>query len=198
MRSRLAAALLLLCASVALAAPPTEWVSRSTTYAKCTGSGGNSNASNSNSGSDVPHNLTCSIDANFLRTNSQVLACAQVKLVTDTVVPNLLLKLKAGSTTLAAGTAITPQVSITQGNIELCWLTIVGGEPGPSVATSTGPLAYPSAFTGTTDSSSTTQPVPLATNGVLVWTFTSQWATAGTAVNMVTLNSFVVEITNNR
>jgi hypothetical protein len=131
----------------------------------------------------------------MLRANGVVNACALVTVVGAATVPQLQMKFKAGSTALAVQGAFTPQLNTTA-NAWLCAKTVARAAPGPSVATDTSFLTYPSGTTFAPDANALAQPVLLATNGPLVWTFTSQWLTNAGTGSSLTLTSFVVTVTN--
>jgi hypothetical protein len=188
---------LLIKGSSALAAPPTEWIALGQGWMLCHQSGGGTtNTSSSGSSADFAHNLSCTLDANLLRMNSVVEACAMYSLTTNSSgMPNLLFKLKAGAVTLAAPGLSSPTAPSLSGmSLRLCWQTIVSANPGAAVNTSTGPLSYLGAAGAAQNHNATLQPVALATNGALVWTAVTQWVSAGTGVNSVTLNAFEVKV----
>ncbi len=185
----------LLCMPLLLfAAQPTEWVSKTVSYATCVGSAGSTNVSTSGAGTDVAHTLACTIAANQLKANGVVNACALFTVATPGTVPTLQVKFKAGSTTLATHSAFPPPVNTTV-NGWLCTRTVVRAAPGASVQTDTSFVTYPSATTFVEDSNAVAQPIALATNGALVWTFTSQWLTNAGTGSSLTLNAFVVTVT---
>lgn len=188
----------LLIPSWLFAANPSEWIAKTVSYALCVGISGTTNTSSSGSGSDFAHSLACTTTAGQLKASAVVDACALVTITTGTSAPQLIFKLKSGAsgtTTLVNQAAFLPTNS-TVANGWVCFKTVVSGAPGASVATYSSFVTYPSATAEARDSNATAQPINLATNGSLEWTFTSQFLTAGTGVNSAKLEAFVVQVSN--
>jgi hypothetical protein len=177
------------------AAPPSEWVAKQVSYATCTGVSGDTNLATSNPGVDYAHTLTCTVDANRIKAGTMVRACAMLTVTTAASVPTLQFKLKAGATTLYAPLfAFPPEVSLTR-TTAFCFDTMGITPPGPTGNTQTSVRGFPTEVAYTEQSNSIAQPVSLATNGPLVWTFVSRWSSS-IAGNSVTLNHFQVEVGN--
>jgi hypothetical protein len=75
----------------------------------------------------------------------------------------------------------------------LCFQTIIAAAPGASVNTYSGPLSYLTAVGFDGDNNVTPQPVALATNGSLAWTFTSNWGSNIAGASLV-LRALSVDI----
>jgi hypothetical protein len=178
------------------AAPPTEYVAKDVSWYKCSQVGGTTNTSSSGSGADFVHSLACTIDANTIKAGTILRACAHVTVATGSAAPRLTLKLRAGATPLyAPASDFLPQNSLTR-NISFCWITMGGAAPSAASATYTSIEGSVTVLYFNEESNSLSQPISLATNGPLAWTFVSRWTSAGTGLNSVLLNSFTVSITN--
>lgn len=181
----------------ARAASPSEWIAKGQGWYKCSQTGGTTNVATATFGTDFAHSLVCTIDANFLTANSVLQACATVSVTTGATAPTLLMKLKAGAagttTLVAPGTASAPATNLTGMSSTLCFQTIIAAAPGASVNTYSGPLSYLTAVGFDGDNNVTPQPVALATNGSLAWTFTSNWGSNIAGASLV-LRALSVDI----
>jgi hypothetical protein len=198
MKKCLAFTVAILLMPIGLFAAPAEWIARTVAYALCVGTNGSINSSASGSGSDFAHSLACTTTAGQLKANAVVDACALVTVTTGAAAPQLLFKLKsgaAGTTTIVNHAAFLP-ANATVMNGWVCFKTVVVAAPAASVPTYSSFVTYPSATSDARDSNATAQPINLATNGPLVWTFTSQFLSAGTGVNTAKLEAFVFQVSN--
>jgi hypothetical protein len=186
------------------AAPPAEWVAKTVAYAKCVGTGGNSNVSTSGAGTDFAHNLSCTLDASMVKANGIINTCALLTVTTPASAPQLQFKLKActvpgcGSgtvTTLVAQGAFSPVQSVTT-NGWVCFKTVARAAPGAAVSTDSSFITYPSAVTWPPDSNTVAQPVALNTSVAQSVTLTSQWLTNQGTGSTAALNALIVSVTN--
>lgn len=186
------------------AAPPAEWVSRTVAYARCSGTGGNSNVSTSGSGTDFIHNLACQLDPSMIKANGIVNTCALLSITTPAVAPQLLFKLKScsvlgcatGTTTvLVAQAAVSPNPNAAV-NGWLCFKTVARAAPGAAVNTDSSFITYPSGVSFAVDSNTVSQPVALNTSVSQSMSLSSQWLTNAGTGSTVALNALVISVTN--
>lgn len=157
---------------------------------------GSTNNSSSGSGADVNHSLTFSIPANFLTLGKCLRITNSFRITTGSAAPNLLHKLKAGATTIGATSAQAPANNIANDSFAIQWLIQALAAPGASANVDTSLISFPGAAVSTVNSSSTDQPVALATNGALTLTISTQWSAAGTGTNTIQQMQFIVEALN--
>lgn len=160
-----------------------------------TQNGGNTNNSNSGSGSDFNHNLTFVIPANFMVAARAFRVTAHYRLTTGSGPPNLIHKLKLGSTTLLASAAVTPSASMTNVQTAFQWVFQATAAPGASVNVECSPVNGINAVASTA-LSSTAMPVAIATNAAQTVTLSTQWSAVGTGTTTATLSQLIVEALN--
>jgi hypothetical protein len=186
------------------AAPPAEWVSKTVAYAKCVGSGGNTNTSTSGSGTDFVHNLACTLDAAMVKANGIINTCALLSVTTPAVAPQLLLKMKFCTVLGCASGTVTPLVAQASVSVNinstsngwLCFKTVSRAAPGAAVNTDSSFITYPSAVSFSVDSNTVAQPVALNTSVAQSVSLTSQWLTNAGTGSTVSLNAMTVTVTN--
>lgn len=158
--------------------------------------GGDANPSSSGSGADHDHSLTYSLPASFLTLNKLLRITFAYNITTGSAPPNLIEKLKFGSTTVAESVAtITPTASLTNNQFAVSYLVQATSAPGASGTVQIAPIVTGNA-PNSPFRSDIAQPVTLATNGALVIKASTQWSAAGTGTNTITLSQFIVEALN--
>jgi hypothetical protein len=180
------------------AANTSEWIARTVSYALCVGTNGSTVSSLTAPGSDIAFTLACTTTPKDHKANTVIDACALITVTTGLSAPQAIVKLKSGSagaTILVSNAAFLPaNGSVTNGWV--CFKALIKDPPGASVPTYASFVTYPSATADARDSNATAQPIPLATNGNLVWTVTWQWGSTGTGTNNAKLEAFVLQLSN--
>lgn len=189
--------------AIAPTPPPTDSSDRIATTAFVTArllsaqANGDTNDSASGSGAYRAYNLTYSVPANFLAQNRVLRVTAHFRVTTGSAPPVLDIQLKLGGTVIAHYQPGAPSgVSVTNRQLGLVWLVQATAAPSASSATEAVMFGNSNAVGSTVVGSDTAQPVNLATNGALVLSVESQWATAGTGTNQLRLSQLVVEALN--
>lgn len=157
---------------------------------------GDTNDSSSGSGSDHDHSLTFTLPASFLTSGKTLRVTNSFRISTGSAAPTLAHKLKAGATTIGATGAQAPANNITNDSFAIQWLIQALAAPGGTANVDTSLISVTGAAISTVNSSSTNQPVALATNGTLALTISTLWATAGTGTNTIQQMQFIVEALN--
>lgn len=157
---------------------------------------GDTNDSSTGSGSDYDHSLTFNLPANFLTSGKALRITNSFRITTGSAAPTLAHKLKAGSTTIGATGAQAPANNIANDSFAIQWLVQALAAPGGTANVDTSLISVAGAAVSTVNSSSTNQPVALATNGTLALTISTLWATAGTGTNTIQQMQFIVEALN--
>lgn len=108
--------------------------------------------------------------------------------------PNLTLRIKAGSTTLAATPVITAGTGVTNRGWRVEGQTICNAAPAGAAATETQGIAhvFTAATSSTTAEMANTATTNLATNGALTMQLSAEWSAADPA-NTITLRQFTLE-----
>ena len=156
--------------------------------------GSSAHVSSTGSGSYAAHSgLTCTIPANTLQ-NGDVLQTCTLTTITSGVTPGgYAQQLRAGSTILSEIQAPVVPGDTPQRSATWCWWTTVLAPPGAAAATWTGVMTGQNTGFTSGSGNSETQPVPLATNGALVWTIYDEWGNVGgTGEDTATLKALTV------
>jgi hypothetical protein len=172
-----------------------NWVRSGGVRALSVQSGGDANSSASGSGTDYDHSLTYAIPANFLNANKALRVTAHFRLTTGSSVPTLAAKLKLGSVALADQTPVGFPASLTNNQYALSWLVQATGAPGPSASLECAPLTGP-APVASGAYSIVAMPVSVATDAAQTLKIGTQWGSAGSGTNSVTLSQLIVEALN--
>jgi hypothetical protein len=162
----------------------------------CVQRSGDTNDSSSGSGAYKDHSLTYTIPANFLKQGRAVRITAHFRMTTGSAVPVCDFQLKAGSTVLAHFTPNGIPASVTNNQFPLQWLLQAVDLPGAAANVEAAMFGNSNNAGNAICHSDTDMPVALATNGALVLKVATQWATAGTGTNTLTLSQFIVEALN--
>jgi hypothetical protein len=157
---------------------------------------GDTNDSATGSGSYRAYNRTYTIPANFLTSARALRITAHYRVTTGTAAPALEIQLKVGGTVVAHYGPNTPANNVVNSQLTNQWILQATAAPGASVNTETAMISNANGIGSATVESDTAQPVALATNGTLVITIESRWATAGTGTNQLKLSQFIVEAIN--
>ncbi|MGH6834927.1 MAG: hypothetical protein ACREC9_05085 [Methylocella sp.] len=159
------------------------------------GNSGSTNNSSTNSGTFVNHTPTFTIPANFMTSGRAVRVTTHFQITTGTGAPVLLHRLSLGTTALGTTPSFTPGNSQTNVGFALIWIFQATAAPGASVNVQcslvTGANGGASAQVNTT-----AMPVAVATNAANAVTIATEWATAGTGTNTISLNQLIVEALN--
>lgn len=158
--------------------------------------GGDSNDSSTGSGSDHNHDLNFVIPANALTSGKALRVTAHFKITTGAAPPNILHKLKLGSTTISEHTAGAPSASIANDQYALTWVFQATSAPGASANIECAPVCQANGFANAAVRSSVNMPVTVATNGSLTVQVATQWSAAGSGTNTVALDQLLVEVLN--
>lgn len=156
---------------------------------------GDANSSSTGSGADYDHNLTYTVPANFLRQGRAVRVTAHFRFTTGTTAPNILLKLKAGTTELASAGPMPPTASQTNDQFAVAFILQALDGPGASANIEAAVLGSTNGVNATV-SSKTDMPSALATNGAITLKIATQWASVGVGTNTIALRQFIVEALN--
>lgn len=161
-----------------------------------TGISGSTNNSSSGSGAFVDHTPTATIPANFLISGRVLRVTALFRFTTGSASPNMNFRLKLGSTVVGQYGPSTPVVNMTTRTGSVEFMVVSLAAPSGSSNTETTAIGNTNQFASTAFLNSIAQPVALATNGALTLTMGSQWDSAGTGTNTVTLMSLSVVALN--
>lgn len=157
---------------------------------------GDTNNSASGSGAYKEHNLTYTIPANFLTQGRVLRVTAHFRVTTGSAVPVVDIQLRAGSSVLAHYQPNATAVSATNNQFGLQWFIQAIDAPGAAADVEAVMIGNSNAIASLVVHSDTDMPVALATNAALVIKVATQWATAGTGTNTLTLSQFIVEALN--
>lgn len=158
---------------------------------------GNTNNSASGSGADFNHNLTYAIPANFLGSGKLLRVTAHFSCTSGSASPTLLIKLKAGATSLDnVGTAQVMINSVTNKQVMFQYLIQATAAPSASSNVFIGRTGSSNMWANANIYGDIANPVALATNGALTLQMATQWGSAGTGTNTITLQQFIVEALN--
>lgn len=160
------------------------------------GSSGSVNDSSSGSGAFVNHTPTVSIPASFITTNRVLKVTAMFRFTTGSAAPSLEVRMRLGGTTVVQYGTTTPANSLTARAMANEFIVLGLAAPGASANTESLVQGNINLFSSTTILNSVAQPVALATNGALTLDIGTQWNSAGTGTNTVTLMGLIVEALN--
>jgi hypothetical protein len=161
----------------------------------CVQRSGDTNDSASGSGAYKDHSLTYTISANFLKQGRALRVTAHFRATTGSAVPALDIQLKAGSTVISHHRPGT-QAGVTNVQTAFVWIVQAIDAPGAAANIEASTHGNNNNIGNGGISSDVAMPVALATNGSLVLKVATQWATAGTGTNTMTLSQLVVEALN--
>ena len=117
--------------------------------------------------------------------------------ITTTTAPNLMTRLRAGATVLAAFfVSAAPLDGLIDDEFTLCYYLRAHAAPSAASAVYTGMHTGMAGLNSGFNRNTTPQPVNLATNGALTLNFQSEWDTAGTGANTVRLNFITLGVLN--
>lgn len=157
--------------------------------------GGDTNNSNSGSGSDLDHNLTFTIPANFITSGRVFRVTAHYRLTTGSGPPLLTHRIKLGSVVLLASDAVVPGASLTNVQTAFQWIFQATQAPGAAANVECGATGSLNSV-GAAGVGRTAMPVAIATNAAQVAKVSTQWSAAGTGTNTIALSQFIVEVLN--
>lgn len=164
---------------------------------QCSANSGSTNNSASGSGAFVLMTPNCALPANAITSGRSFVVYMTFQFTTGSAVPVFTWELRAGSTVLAH---FDPgALTVSQTNRTVTYAIKVQGTaaPGAAAPVVAAALTTPNQTNGITgNSNATAQPVNLATNGGLTLQAATQWATAGTGTNTVTLLDMTVQWMN--
>jgi hypothetical protein len=174
-----------------------EWLADGVSAHYCAQTGGDTHLSGTTPGVDHVHTLGCALPAHLLQAGALLQSCALIDMVTGGTGTRPILKLVLGGQTLAAnvlsGSAAAPTRTSNQW---VCFTSVITQASGPSVPVYTSFEAEPPSFAQyTTLPNQIAQPISLNTGVALPLAFASQWQTAGSGSNSVTLHGMIVGLT---
>jgi parallel beta-helix repeat protein len=172
-----------------------EWLADAVSAHYCAQTGGDTNLSGSTPGVDHVHTLGCALPANLLQGGALLQSCALIDMATAGTGSRPLFKLLVGGQIVAAHALAGTNTTITS-NQWVCFTSVVAQNSGPAV----GPvpvytsfdLEPPSFPQYTSLPNQIAQPVNLNTAAALPLAFASQWPTAGSGTNSITLHGMIV------
>ena len=158
---------------------------------------GDTNNSSSGSGSFFSHANTYTIPANYLVAGKTLKITPIWSMTTGSAPPTMQWQIKAGSTVISTQTGTgTPGANLTGATGAFSFIIQGTAASGASVNVYTSPIATNNWQNGSLTPNNTAQPVALATNGTLTISLQSEWGSAGTGTNTMTLVSLMVEALN--
>jgi hypothetical protein len=169
-----------------------EWLADGVSAHYCAQTGGDTNLSGSTPGVDHVHTLGCALPAHLLQGGALLQSCAMIDVVTGGTGIRPLVKLALGGQTLAAHLLTGTNPSIIS-NEWVCFTSVVANNSGPAVPVYTSFDLEPPSFPQYASlPNQITQPVTVNTAVALPLSFVSQWPTAGSGSNSLTLHGMIV------
>jgi hypothetical protein len=158
-----------------------------------TGSSGSTNDSSSGSGAFTNHTPTISIPASYITTGRGLRILLWLRFTTGSAAPSLDLRIRLGGTTVAQIGTNAPANNLATKTYGMEFVLMGLAAAGASANTETMLVGSSNGFANQILFNSVSQPVALATNGALTLDFGSQWNSAGTGTNTLTLMGITVE-----
>lgn len=157
---------------------------------------GTTNNASSGAGSFFAHTPTVTLPAGFLSAGRALRILAGFRLTTGSAASATSFRLRAGATPIlslnATGTPAANQANATFG---LTFIVQSLGAPSSSANVEASVFGNTNAGTATV-TNQVAQPVALPTNAAIVLAIDTEWASAGTGINTLTLSQLIVEALN--
>jgi hypothetical protein len=159
---------------------------------------GSVNNSGSGSGAFVVHTPNFTLPANFLANGKAIRITAAFHLTTGSAPPGFGVQLRAGSTVLAwADEPMNATLTANMANVQLSYQFVLQAIQAPGSAANCECTMTTNSNAGTTSTvSDVAMPAALATNAPITLQVATEWASAGTGTNTLTLSQFIVENIN--
>lgn len=158
---------------------------------------GSANNSGSGAGTEITHTPSYQFEANYLTLGKKVSMCAQFALSTGATAPAITIRFRLGGTNLGPNSSVTPTNNLTNRGWVQCYDWVVAEAPSASSDIYAGLRSVPTAMNSVAIANgSTAQPQAFNTTTALTADITSEWASAGTGTNVLTLQWLSMEVTN--
>ena len=160
------------------------------------GNSGSTNNSSSGSGAFVNMTPSYSIPANALTSGRAMRITVSLIFTTGAAAPSFNMQLLAGAVVLGQTIAIVPASNMSGHTWVTQFIIQALGAPSASTNVTCGIIQQLNSISNASSGLSTNQPNAVATNSGITLQVSTQWATAGTGTNTVSIDQLIVEYLN--